>query len=638
MPLPAAIPVQKHFTDKDDLAGLEKYVKENIETQRSQWKNLRETKITAWRRVYRGVPKEKYKSFPWKGAANLVPRIVSSFTDQLTARLIMGLYGTDPLFAAGLLGTFGEDEQAEEQRDAVERFMSQYGKSPDELNLFNAEYAWFHNANKYGFAALKHTWDHVVEQVAEAEVGKDVVFRDYTKYDGPRPLPVLFEKFMCPLNIADFRQANMLIHITTLKEMDLLDRKARGLYPGAKVDAVLAIPDRFGPDQAQKEMEDDINGSSSGFQQKEWDLYECWFPYIVKGKRFSIIATYHIPSNTMLRCTFNFLPDNMVPFKLARLGTDGESIMGMGFCELLGVYQEEIAQIHNQRRDSGTLANTTIIRAALGSQLDTNFSVYPMAILPGEEGQFEFMQIGRATTETIKDEQMTLQLAQDAAGIGPSSSGSGAGSVNKKGSYSSMGTFATNQEGNTRANLHQTSSRFAHLTLGNDLLKLYAHLGVDKKKMQAMGNMGEMLMKALTNVREGRMCIPIYAATGSINKEVEKQNKMLMLQHTRAHYQFIQGILAAAANPMTPPDVIQYNWRVADSSARLMDSLLRDFGEQDPSQIIPDVDGHQKIVEMQQKQQGQQPGGQPPQPGAQPPQSLLPGATPANVRSIASGQ
>lgn len=638
MPLPAAIPVQKHLTNKEDITALEKYVDDNIRSLKSQWKQLQDTKITAWRRVYRGVPKEKYKSFPWKNAANLVPRIVSSFTDQLTARLVMGLYGTDPLFAAGLLGTFDEGEKAEEQRDAVERFLTNNGKSPEELNLFYAEYAWFHNANKYGFNALKHTWDHVVEQVAEAETGGDVVFRDHTKYDGPRPTSILFEKFMCPLNVADFRQANFLVHINTLKEMDLLDRKARKLYPDAKVDAVLKSPDRYGPVQSQKEMEDDINASSSSHQQKEWDLYECWFPYIVKGKRFSIIATYHIPSNTMLRCTFNFLPDNMVPFKLARLGTDGESIMGMGFCELLGVYQEEIAQIHNQRRDSGTLANTTIIRASRASQLDTNFSVYPMAVLPGEDGEFSFEQIGRPTTETIKEEQMTLQLCQDAAGVGPSSSGSGAGTVNKKGSFSAMGTFATNQEGNTRANLHQTSSRFSHLTLGNDLLKLYAHLGVDKKKMAAMGKMGEMLSKALENVRNGRLCIPIYAATGSVNKEVEKQNKMLMLQHTRAHYQMITQLIAAAANPMTPPDVIEYGWKVADASGRLMNSLLMDFGESDPSQIIPVVDGHAKIVQMQQKQQQQQPPQAQPGQDAQPPQSLLPGATPQNVRNIASEQ
>jgi hypothetical protein len=633
MPLPAAIPIQKYF-DKDTVLAIEKHVERSVDSLLAEWKVLRETKITAWRRVYRGIPREKYKSFPWKGAANLVPRIVSSFTDQLTARLIMGLYGTDPLFPAGLLGTFKPDEMAEEQRSAVEQFMSAYGKSPQELNLFQAEYSWFHNANKYGFSALKHSWEHQVEQVAEAAVGGDVVFRDYVKYDGPRPLPILFEKFMCPLKISDFRQSNFMDHITTLTEAELRDRKARKLYPANKVDAILAMPTRYGPDQAQREMETDINASSPTYEKAEWDLHEGWFPFFHQGKTFHLLATWHKETKTLARCVFNFLPDNMVPFKLARLGTDGESIMSMGFCELLGVYQEEIAQIHNQRRDSGTLANTTIIRADAASQLDTNFSVYPMAVLVGNEGQFSFEQIGRASTETIKDEQMTLQLAQDAAGIGPSSSGSGAGSVNKKGSYSSMGTFATSQEGNTRANLHQTTSRFSHLTLGNDLLKLYAHLGIDKKKIAAMGEMGENLSKALENVRSGRMWIPIHAATGSINKEVEKQNKMLMLQHFRAHYQYIQQILGMSANPMVPPDTLKYALETADAANLVMTGLVRDFGYDDPSRMLPDPGVKAKIVQIDQKaQQAQQ---QPQQgQGVQPPVSLIPGATPQNVSGMA---
>src|ERR1700679_65797 len=117
MPLPAAIPIQKHFF-KDTVADIEKHISRSVDSLLAEWKVLRETKITAWRRVYRGIPREKYKSFPWKGAANLVPRIVSSFTDQLTARLVMGLYGSDPLFAAGLLGTFKPEEKAEEQRAA----------------------------------------------------------------------------------------------------------------------------------------------------------------------------------------------------------------------------------------------------------------------------------------------------------------------------------------------------------------------------------------------------------------------------------------------------------------------------------------------------------------------------------------
>jgi len=633
MPLPVSIPISKHFSDTA-INAVEKYTKQNIDALSLQWKTLHTQKITSWRRIYRSVPREKYKSFPWKGAANLVPRIVSSFADQLTARVVMGLYGVDPIFPAGLVGTFAPEENAEEQRQAIETWMSYAGKSPEELNLFHAEYAWFSNAIKYGFAALKHPWEHQIEQIAEATTGKDVVFRESVKYDGPRPQPILFEKFLIPLRAIDFRQSNFKAHICTLREMELRDRAERGLYPKSKVESMLAKPDRYGPDEAQKNLEMDLAaGSSSSEMEKEWDVYECYFPFLYNGKLFQLIASFHNASQTMLRCVFNFFPNNGDPFKLARLGTDGESILGLGFCELLGVYQEEVAQIHNQRRDAGTLANTTIIRASRSSQLDTQFSVYPMAVIPGEAGEFEFQTIGRAATETIKEEQMTMQLAQDAAGVGPSSSGSGAGTVGKKGTYSAMGTFATQQEGNTRANLHQTTTRYSHLCLGNDLLQLYAHFGIPEKKLKSMGKMGETLQKALENVREGRITIPIYAATGSINKEIEKQNRMLMLQHIRAHWQMETQILTQLQNPMTPPDLQKYGMQVALSANLLMTSILRDFNIEDPSRILPEPDVKGRLDQLEQKNKPPQQ----PQPGLPSPQmtTIAPGASPDAMRQLA---
>lgn len=627
MPLPAAIPVEKYVKNNDMLKGIDEYTRQNLESLKLQWKNLREQKIMAWRKVYRGTPKEKYKSFPWKGAANLVPRIVSSFTDQLTARLVMGLYGTDPLFPAGVLGEFTSDEQVEEQRSAIEQWLSMAGKSPDELNLFHAEYQWFHSANKYGFCALKHTWEHRVEQVALSEGGDSVVFKDFVKYDGPRPLAIRFEDFMCPLSSNDLRTAPFLVHRIPMKEFELRDRMARGIYSEDVVKRILEKPDRFGPDQPQKDLENEISGGASTNEfDKEWDIYECYFPFLYEQKTYHIIQTYHLSSRESLRKVFNFFPNNQIPFKLAKMG-DGESIVGMGFCELLGVYQEEIAQIHNQRRDSGTLANTTIIRASRATQLDTNFSVYPMAVLPGEDGEFSFEQIGRPTTETIKEEQMTLQLAQDAAGVGPSSAGQGAGSVNKKGSYSAMGTFATSQEGNTRANLHQTTSRFSHLTLGNDLLQMYAHFGISEKKIKAMGKMGEYLQKALENVKEGRLCIPIYAATGSINKEVEKQNKMLMLQHVRMTWNQIQQSLSMVQNPMVPPEVLKYALETADAANILTAGLMKDFGFEDPSRMLPDPNSKEILAQKQAQKQG-------PVPVA----SVNPAANPENVRQMVANQ
>lgn len=627
MPLPLAIPVERHITSTDAQETICKYVEKNVSYLLQQWQDLRTTKITAWRKIYRGTPAQKYKSFPWKNAANLVPKIVSSFADQLTARLVMGLYGVDPLFPAGLVGSFAPDEEADKQRAAVETFLSQSGKSPTDLNLFYNEAAWKANAIKYGLAALKVPWETRVEHIALSSDSNSVVFDEKVMYDGPRPHPILFEKFLCPLTVAELERAPFCAHIVTLTEMELRDRMERKLYDKSVVEKILASPDRLGPEQSVKESQQDLAGTMVDSEiAKEYDLYECYFPYYHNGQRFHLIATWSHKTKQMARCVFNFFPDNQIPIHLMRLGTDGESVLGMGFCTLLGMYQEEIAQIHNQRRDSGTLANTTIIRASKSSQLDTNFSLYPMAVLSGEDGEFEFMQVGRTTTETIKEEQITLQLATDAAGVGPASAGSGSGTVNKKGAYSAMGTFATSQEGNTRANYHQTTSRFAHLKLGNSLLQMYAHFGISPSRIKAMGEMGQHLQKALESVKAGRLWIPIYAATGSINKEIEKQNFLLLNQQMNAHYGQIAQALQALSNPMVPPDVKSYTMQSIKGATVLMNRILRDFGVDDPSQVNP---------EPPMSQGGQQQPGLPAQTGAPQLTAAAPQITPQMIAQLA---
>lgn len=635
MPTPVSFPISKEF-DKATVEELTRYVHDQTGNLIQQWKELRETKITAWRRIYRGVPKEKYKSFPWKNAANLVPQIAGSYVDQLTARCVMGIYGIDPLFPVALIGDYDTMTEAEQQRAAAEEWMTYAGKSPEELNLYLAEYVWIKNAIKYGLCAMKTPWEVKIEHVAESQLEGSIVFKETELYDGPKPQPILFENFMMPLTKWDLQHSNMVCHVVTLSEFDLKSRAAMKIYPQKMVDDILASPDRDGPTQAGQAIEQDVAGySTSGRPGKEYDIYECYFPYLHNSKRFQIIASYHRRSRTMARAVFNFYPDNMLPFRLARMGMDGESCLGLGFCQMLGVYQEEISQIHNQRRDAGTAANTNVLRVGRGSPIDTNFAVYPMAIIPAEQGDLEILPLGRPATETIKDEQQTLALATDRAGVGPSSSGSGSGSPNRKGVYSAQGTFATMQEGNTRANLNLTDMRYAHLSLGSDLLKMYAYFGISDKKLKGLGKMGPHLSKALESVRSGNLTVPVRAATGSVNKEVEKQNKMLMAQHLTQQWQMVQGVLAQQQNPMLPPNVKRYNLEMLQASQNLWSAILKDFGFDDPSQMLPDPHVKEQLTQMEQQgkqQQGQQQ--QLPQ-GMPPVAQMAPGINPEAIQQMA---
>ena len=640
MALPVELPVSKHFS-ADRIGDIALYVERRLDALANSWQDLREKKITQWRRIYLGKPREPSKSFPWQNASNVVIQLVGSYTDQCLAKWLMAIFGISPLWEVGVVGNWKRQERAEEQRAALQDHLGFVGIEPGYLNLLPKYEAWGSTTIRYGLGVMKLMPERRVERVA-ASAGSNgtITFENFTRHAGPTALPLLFEDFLQPLTIADVERAPFDAQRARLSRFALEAMLYDKTYDKEAVKAVLTTPDREGPEKTDLELRTDQGtqmGDQGGPASAEWDIWECWFPYRAAGRTFSLIWTYHRATKRTLKAVFNWLPDNSSPFVKAHMGFDGERSTGLGFCEMLADYQEEVTAIHNRRNDAGTLANTNIIRIGTGTQVDSQFSIYPNAIWSLEKDQLEIMPMGRTMTQTIQDEQMTLQLASDRAGIGPSSSGMGAGTVNRKGAYSAMGTYSVMQEGDTRSNLTKTSFKHAHYELGRLYTLFVANFGLAERDLKLAGEARQALEKALENIMDRRLALPIRAATGSINKEVEKQNLMLLLNNHRAHWQQQAQLLQALQSPMMSPDQKDYLWQTFQAANLLMARIDKDFGISDPSSILPmpataeaqaqaahDAALHAGAAQLAQ-QLMQQRGG-PQIPGA--PQLALPGAIP----------
>jgi len=169
------------------------------------------------------------------------------------------------------------------------------------------------------------------------------------------------------------------------------------------------------------------------------------------------------------------------------------------------------------------------------------------------------------------------------------------------------------QEGDTRANLAKTGFKHAHYSLGRLCLLYDAAFGIAKDHYRAFGKQAEFLEKAQRNLQSKRLALPIRAATGSINKEVEKQNEMLLLNNLRAHWSQQNQLLQALSSPMMSPMQKDYIWQVFQGSNWVMAKICKDFGFNDPSLAVPQPAGteaHAMMTSEQSKQQTAQEVGQ----------------------------
>lgn len=575
-------------------AEIEKYVRDMLELRIAQHQDLHRNLIPKWRRLYLGVPAEMTRNFPFPNAANTVVQVIGETTDTMVARVMGLIAATHPLwpYKNYVAGDEKAIKEAEDKKRVLEDFMDNVGMDPFVLNLQPIESLWYTDACKLGTSFLKINIEEQVEAVVvgyESDAKKKIKANELTKFEGPRVSKLRHEDVLVDPTVTNLTDDNFIAVRRTLKRFDLEERGFTGAYDAKKVEAIMGNPDRHqAAPQTQEELQ--AQGVSTAPRPEvsaEWDIYECHFSWWHNKRKFWLVYSYHLKSRTVLRKVFNFLPNNERPLIKAKLGHRTDGAYGHGYSELLEYYQEEISTTHNQRLDNATVANIRALRVSPKARaLDASMELYPGALLVGEKDEIEALAVGDVYPSTFKDEELTLGLVARRAGISPAISGSGTGGMMKKPAvYSAQGTLAVMQENNSVVGHATSEFRNAHVQLGSTLTAIYGKFGTYGME-EMFGIEAPKLKAALSEFAAQRMRIPIRAATGSLNKEVDKQAGMIMSGVIQRHYTAVGQLLQAIANPVIPPEVRDYFVHTVMALTRLHKRIVKDFGYEQPDLYI----------------------------------------------------
>lgn len=591
MAMPQIIKV--NFGD-NEMPGLHKYIKDQVNYIWTKQTKMRMEDLPHWIRIYRGTPETKEAKFPWPGAANLVVQIAGTHCDELLSR-VMAIWQTAPIYTAELYGDF-EDGLGQELRSVIEFFLDKMAFEPTELDLFRVEETVFSSTIRNGTGIIKFPYEYLVEKQpvsidGAANAGSKQHFSPVIKRDGPHPEAVPLNLFGIDSRFANLANSNFIYHVLTKHKTEVEDMLRHDeIYNTEAVKSILLKPDRNGPDEYHRALnenkESDITVGNDC--DAEWDIYECWLQYHLNGDIYNLISYYHKYSETHLGTIFNFYPDNIWPFEDAKLAYDDESYFGYGFCEMLESYQEEVSKTHNWRQNAKNFAMTGIGRVNKNSKLSSIIQLFPGLLIPADEGEIEPLAFGtQAITVDTSEEQLTLALAKERSGVDPAISGAGGGIVNaKRGIYSAQGTAAVMQQQNNRNNLRMADMRSAHVRMGRKLTDIYSHFGIGIKG-RMFGSRTELLLKALEYYKDKKIGLGIKAATASVNRELEKQNDILLASTLERLYAGDAQIIQALSTPGISPPLLEYYEEVLKAKNCLYTYILRNFGRDDVQRLIP---------------------------------------------------
>jgi len=613
---------------------LKRYLKERTQSLKKGLSRLHGMDgIIKWRKAYEAVPAMEKRTFPWEGASNLVVPIVAIHSDTLLARVMSAVMKTKPLWTAAELGEFKKLAPVG-MRSAYEEFLGYVGLEPSELDLYRVYHEWFGEAIRLGTSVIKVPWIKEIEHRfgPAGDMSGERRWEQFTAYEGPRPEKLKYENFIYPVNASTIEAMDFKYDIIQMTKAKLQERAFLDIYDKKAVGYVLAQPDRTGNStqvdtQKQQDAKVRVEPNEHSY---EWDIYECHFKYRVDTEHYArVIVWYHEKSDQILRSYYTYYPTDI--YIAARLFYRDDMFPGMGFGEIMLPFQEEISEIHNQRRDNMTIANMKAWAVDPDSKLHKGFRVYPSAMVPAKQDQgskeIEPLEMGTPVQGEIDSERLSLELAEKRSGVSPPMQGAGAGSNTKRGVYTAMGTLSLLQEGNTRTDLNVTDIRYAHTRLGRILGLEYGTFGLRDDLKEQFGEAGEKIQTALDAIVSHKMALPVYASTASVNREVEKQSDMMMTQIMDRYHQGVAAMLQALNNPVVSDNVKKYTMDALEAARTLMMTTLRHFGQDEIERLVPEIP--KQTQQPPPQPQGPQPGPQA-QPQAMPqipqaPMPMLPG-------------
>ncbi len=605
MPFPVPTKVKANdgisgFT-KEDVEDLHNYIRQNVKSIDSKLESFRTSRLPEYVRLYKGMPKDKETNFPWPGAANLVIQLIGTFCDELLSRILGAIYMYDPLFSISLSGD-SPDKTGEEMKRVLEKFLMDEAYDPASLDFYRAEQAFFNSGIKYGTGIMEFPWEYDVEKnyvyLSGGETKESPVqykFDEITKRDSPHPRMVPLNKFGIDPRVPVLGDAEFYYTIETLNYWKVKQLyKSSDLYKGQEDElaSILQSPDRTEVAMMQQEIQKnlDLNFSdSSTHGSAEWDFYNCYMKYRKGNGTYSLFAKYHKRSEKVLYTIYNFYPENIHPVEDVKLSYDDETYFGTGYAQMLRSYQKELSQNSNWRTNNRNFAMLGIFRVDPDSKLSSVLQMYPGVMIPAKEGTIEQIKQSQSVGENNDADSFIMSCAKERAGVDPAISGTGGGLVNnKRGIYSASGTSMMLIQQNNRNNLRMSDMRSAHVRIAIKLMQMYTNFGIGKK-LGKYGDNSETLKNAFNAFKTGSLGFRLRPTTASNNKELERQNDILLAGALSRFYQENAQMIQAMGQQGMPPQLAQYYAQVLLANTALYRTILRNFNHDDITRLLPEI-------------------------------------------------
>lgn len=543
---------------EDKLESLRRYLIDMWQRAYEGRRSQVDEDYSRWSKVYAGTPIERERTVPFYKASNLVVPLTRIYIDTFVARTLNIIYATKPVYVVdGLPKDIQESWEYYINRKAL------YNWSHYKLTR---EYCM--RGARNGSVVSKTTYANIEASTMTVNAQGRAEDDTYTIFSGPESRIVPFEDFYVYPIVAEDGASN------AIPWKDVLIKFHRVRYPAeiaksmfdkgdwmldkdVEFDSLLNTP---------RDIKQTTQEGSAGVtdpEYKEVETVECYLEWALSAdpyKKYHIVAVIHPGTQKLLDVYFNPYPPNLNVFNDYRPYPREGLWYGESLCQILGVLQEEVSTIHNDRRNNSFIANSVIFKRRNGSLLpnpSTNW--YPGKVFDLESmDDLDTLTIGtQYASDMIPQEDYDFGLADKLSGIGESMQGTAQGQKGAGNVYNTMGTLSVMAEGNQRQDTNIRDVREVLGSLIDTCSRMQARWGMDDPFIETLEPKYQDGVKEALKIFAQRdsqhIRHEVRASNAGANSEVRKASLLQAAQIIGQYGQFIQQQAPQLLNPGLNP-------------------------------------------------------------------------------------
>lgn len=555
-------------------AALRQYLTEEVEDAISAGLDL-EQRRTEWMRMYNARPRVAYRKVPIENAPNIEVPLGAIACDAICAQASELIYAVTPTLTCRATQS---TEEAAKDGQALQKFVN--WSIANEMGFRAAGDQALLDDVQLGTGVLYIPW---IERWKKTDVARihDV---------GPRMHAIPLEDFLVPGgSYAEVQEMAWCGHRSWLTDSDLVERKRRRKW---RIDG-------FTPTAVQGWMRS-RRESYAGSQQlnRKANLYEVFelylhYDYDMDGEDEDLLVIFDRTSHTIGWVGYN--PYDQRPYETGRYQLRPYLFPGMGVLEMLAPFQEEVTESHNDRAANIKLANTVCFLSQTGTMKKGQVMLFPGAnVEVNNIDQVKPFPIGRVDSTGIQHESVTISLGEKRVGVNDLTTASRPSSI--LGSRTpGITALSFIQQQNRRfapafdgirfmlaGAARQGMTRYRERLLAGDL-------AAEHNIVRAMGDEdGARVMAVLRDPGFYEATrIELTASSASVNRDVDKQNAMLLANFLGQYYQQVINLVMVAANPQTPQPVRDVAMKAEKAISALVERTMLAFDQmRDPDTFL----------------------------------------------------